>query len=146
MKTKVLFVWPGLTGYMGDCWRELANRPGIELKVIVDTTDKWFGGGFKAEEVLCGLDWATKLPHTWCPDIVFSVGWRNSLCRAAVLRSAWNDVPKVCCFDMPWRWQFRCVVARFVLRRYLSHFKAAFIPGAAAFRYARWLGFERIYE
>lgn len=146
MRTKVLFVWPGLTGYMGDCWRELSNRSGIELKVIVDTTDTWFGGGFKAEEVLRGLDWATELPRVWCPDVVFAVGWRNRLCRDAVLRPDWRDVPKVCCFDMPWRWQFRCLAARFVLRDYLRHFNAAFIPGVVASRYAKWLGFERIYE
>ncbi len=146
MKTNVLFVWPGLTGYMGDCWRELANRSGIELKVIVDTTDTWFGGRFKAEEVLRGLDWATELPRVWRPDIIFAVGWRNKFCRDAVLRPDWRDVPKVCCFDMQWRWQFRCLVARFVLRRYLSHFMAAFIPGIASSRYARWLGFNRVYE
>ena len=33
---KVLFVWSGLSGYMGDCWRELAGKEGVELKVSVD--------------------------------------------------------------------------------------------------------------
>jgi len=143
---KVLFVWSGLTGYMGDCWRELAGRPDVELKIAVDTQEKVFGGAFKADEVLRGLDWSGELPRNWCPDIVFTVGWHNKLCRDAALNPRWDGVPKVCCFDMPWRWQLRCIAAKFVLWHYLRHFAAAYVPGHAAHRYARWLGFGRIYD
>ncbi len=143
---KILFVWSGLTGYMGDCWRELARRLGVELKVVVDTNEKWFGGKFDATDVLRDLDWSRTLPTDWQPDVLFTVGWHNALCRSATLNSCWRDVPKVCCFDMPWRWQLRCLAARFVLASYLRHFSGAYIPGHAADRYARWLGFKKIWH
>jgi len=55
-------------------------------------------------------------------------------------------VPKVCCFDMPWRWKIRCLVAPFVLGRFLKNYRAAFVPGEVCARYARWLGFKSIHK
>lgn len=143
---KVLFVWSGLTGYMGDCWRELAKRDGVELKVVVDLGEKWFGSQFALGDVLRELDWSQQFPHDWSPDVVFTVGWHNKLCRQATLKYSRlktqnSKLKLVCCFDMPWEWRLRKVAARFVLWRYLRRFDAAFVPGASAARYARWLGF-----
>lgn len=141
---KILFVWSGLTGYTGDCWRALAALPDVELKVSVDLEERYFGGGFDAGVVMKGLDWTPELPTDWRPDVIFTVGWRNKLCRAAALREDWRDVPKVCCFDMPWRPSLRCIVARFILGRYLRRFAAAYVSGASAAKYARWLGFRMV--
>lgn len=145
---KILFVWSGLSGYMGDCWRELAKAQGVELKVAVDRSKTLRGGHFDAVDVMRDLDWSDALPQEWTPDIVLSVGWRNALCREAALRDWGADVKKVCCFDMPWEWSFRKIAARFLLWRYLRQFDAAFVNGACAARYARWLGFckDRIYK
>ena len=143
---KILFVWPGLTGYMGSCWRELAGRKGIDLKITVDLSDRHFGAGFDADDVMRGLDWSTTLQSEWVPDIAFIVGWRNELCRTAALSPALRKVPKVCCFDMPWEWRFRKFVAKFILHSYLRRFSAAFVPGKAASPYARWLGFSKVYD
>lgn len=141
---KVLFAWPGLTGYMGDCWRELESRDGIDLKIAVDLSDKHFGGSFSADDVLRNLDWCPATlqddMRDWCPDVLFTVGWHNKMCRAAA--EVFPKARKVCCFDMPWEWRFRKVAARFVLWRYLRRFDAAFVPGVVAAKYARWLGFD----
>ena len=141
---KVLFVWPGLTGYMGDCWRELARRDGVDLKIAVDLSDKYFGGSFSADDVLRNLDWRPATlqddMRDWCPDVLFTVGWHNKMCRVAV--EAFPNARKVCCFDMPWEWRLRKIAARFVLWRYLRRFDAAFVPGAIATKYASWLGFD----
>lgn len=141
---KVLFVWSGLTGYMGDCWRALVSRGGVELKVVVDLEEKWFGSQFSPDDVLRELDWSQRLPNYWSPDVVFLVGWHNKLCRHAALKYSklkTKDSKLVCCFDMPWEWKLRKFAARFVLWRYLRRFDAAFVPGTSAARYARWLGF-----
>ena len=142
-KVNILFVWSGLSGYMGDCWRELASREGVRLKVVVDLDEKHIGGGFDANEVMLGLDWSDSLPDGFDPNIVFVVGWHNQLCRLAALRDWGKSCKKVICFDMPWEWRLRKFVARFVLWRYLRRFDAAFIPGKATLPYARWLGFKR---
>ena len=144
---KVLFVWSGLTGYMGDCWRELAKRDGVELKVTVDLSETHFGGGFKSEEVLSSLDLSQELPSDWIPDVAFTVGWHNKLCRKTALKYSKlktqnSKLKLICCFDMPWEWRLRKIAARFVLWRYLRRFDAAFVPGVSAARYARWLGFS----
>ena len=131
---------------MGDCWRELARHEGVELKIAVDLSDTHYGAGFDAADVMRGLDWGDALPEGWIPDVAFIVGWRNGLCRTAALSSALEGVPKVCCFDMPWEWRLRKFVARFALRSYLRRFAAAYVPGAASRPYAKWLGFNRIYE
>lgn len=145
---RVLFVWSGLSGYMGDCWRELAEMDGVELKVSVDIHSGLAGGRFDAAEVMRDLDWSDTLPSgTWSPDVIFTVGWHNALCRAAALREWSPRTRKVCCFDMPWEWRLRKIAARFVLWRHLRRFDAAFVNGASAAKYARWLGFrgERLY-
>ena len=89
---KVLFVWSGLSGYMGDCWRALAGAPGVELKVSVDVRSGLAGGSFDATDVMRDLDWSDRLPPDgWTPDIVFTVGWHNALCRAAATRR-WGEI------------------------------------------------------
>lgn len=126
---------------MGDCWRELAGREGIELKVAVDLTEKYFGSAFEPDDVMRDLDWSPVLPVDWLPDVVLTVGWRNALCKAAALE-AWNGAKKICCFDMPWEWRVRKIVAKLALYRYLKQFDAAFVDGKCAASYARWLGFR----
>ena len=148
---KILFVWTGVTSYMADCWRTLAARGGIELKVAV--VRRVSGSEFAASEVFSGLDWqllddatdsAADVFPGWSPDIVFAVGWRGRVVRDVA--RAYPRVPRICCFDMPWRRSLRCVAARWVLRRFLAGFAGAFVPGSASVRYARWLGFPRIWE
>ena len=146
---KILFVWTGVTSYMADCWRKL-QQPGVELKVVVEQMAS--GKEFVAEKVLAGLDYALvsnteTLRHgvlELTPDVIFAVGWHSKVVREVVTRTAWKDVPKVCCFDLPWRWQFRCLAAKFVLWPFLHHYDAAYVPGKACARYAKWLGFKRI--
>ena len=150
---KVLFVWTGVTSYMADCWRRLQSVEGVELKVVVDNVCS--GRAFDAGRVLGGLDFAIVdgvengvspdgFLAGWRPDIVFAVGWRSPVVRRLVTRKDWRDVPKVCCFDMPWRWSARCIAARWILRPFLRNYSAAYVPGRQCARYALWLGFPRI--
>lgn len=142
---KILFVWTGVTSYMADCWRALKARPGVELKLVVERVAS--GRGFDAAEVFRGLE--VTLVETgeapslgdYRPDVLFAVGWHSRVVRDCVCRADWAAVPKVCCMDMPWRWQPRCLAARFVLAPYLRRFRAMLVPGRAAARYARYLGF-----
>ena len=150
---KILFVWTGVTSYMADCWRRLQSAEGVELKVVVDNVCS--GRAFDAERVLGGLDFVLVgggddgvsldgFLSEWRPDVVFAVGWRSPVVRRLVKREGWRDVPKVCCFDMPWRWSARCIAARWILRPFLRNYSAAYVPGRLCARYARWLGFPRI--
>ena len=140
---KLLFAWTGITRCAGDCWRELSALPGVSLRVVVDAPrDEAL-----ARDVLRGVDfsWAEDgASAADRPDALFAVGWRSPAVRGLVERGDWRDIPKVLCFDMPWRRRFRCFAARFALWSYCRRFRAAYVPGESAARYAKWLGFRRV--
>lgn len=140
---KLLFAWTGITRCAGDCWRELAALPGVSLKVVLDAPrDEAL-----ARDVLHGVDFSWAEDGTAAvgrPDALFVVGWRSRVVRGLVERGDWRGVPKVLCFDMPWRAGLRCFAARFALWRYCRRFRAAYVPGESAARYAKWLGFRRV--
>ena len=146
---KVLFVWTGVTSYMVDCWREFAKRKYADSRIFIVRHSS--GREIEAEKLFSGLDVhmiddGTPIDlGSWIPDTVFAVGWRSKSVRKLVGSQNLQGVPKICCFDMPWRWRLRCICARWVLARYLARFNAAFVPGESAARYAIWLGFTRIY-
>ena len=147
---KILFVWTGVTSYMADCWRELASRKGVELKVLIVRHSS--GSEIDVSGVLQGFDVCVVDDGSvfelkeWMPDVVFAVGWRSASVRKIVELLQFSSVPKVCCFDMPWRWLPRCFFARWVLGGFLRNYDAAFVPGARAAKYAKWLGFRKIYR
>lgn len=151
---RILFVWTGVTSYMTDCWRRLAAVEGVELKVVIENVHS--GRAFDAGRVLDGLDSVIVQGGSgeagraaaldaflarWTPDVVFAVGWHSRVVRELVLRPDWRSIPKVCCFDMPWRWSVRCIAARWVLHPFIRHYSAAYVPGRLCARYAKWLGF-----
>ena len=95
---------------------------------------------------LTGQEAIARFLGEWKPDVMFAVGWHSKVVRAMVGRTDWRDVPKVCCFDMPWRWNLRCFAARWVLGPFLRNYCAAFVPGKSTARYAQWLGFRDVTE
>ena len=149
-KCRVLFVWTGVTSYMADCWRALAQSSDIDLKVVIDRANTAKDLAFDEAQVLRGLDCtivsgdaesAFASLGDWIPDAAFIVGWHSPVCRAVAQSVRYRDVAKILVFDMPWEWKARKFAARFALARYLRLFDACYVPGARARRYARWLGF-----
>lgn len=146
---KILFVWTGVTSYMADCWRRLASLEAVDLRIQVENVDS--GSLNDASELFKGLatvDFNTQSDPGWKPDVVFAASWRSRITRKTLAHRLLRDVPKIFCLDMPWRFSPRCILARFVLRGYLSAFESVWVPGRSARRYARWLGFSdgRIHE
>lgn len=151
----ILFVWTGVTSYMADCWRELASRDGVSLKIVIEEKHANRNTSFDNDAVLHGLDCsivyddnASETPFTaldacgWMPGVMVVGGWRAKTSHIAVECPEWADVRKVFALDMPWEWKFRKIAARIALWRYMRHFKKIWVPGANAARYARWLGFR----
>ena len=147
---KILFVWTGVTSYMADCWRELARKPDIELKVVIERHSS--GAEIDVSKTLSGFnvqlvsDSDEVALGEWMPNVIFAVGWHSKTVRSVVTSAKYQAIPKVCCFDMPWRWQPRCIAARWVLHPFLRKYSAAFVPGERAARYAQWLGFRKIHK
>ena len=153
---RIGFVWTGFTSYMADCWRELASRPGIALKIWIEEQRK-SDTAFDVAKVMHGLDFgwdysgqitdielriAESEIKSFCPDVLFICGWARNLPPFVTKSVALKDVPKILCCDMPWEWKLRKFAARFVLWHHMRRFKKIMVPGARAARYARWLGFR----
>jgi len=151
----LLFIWTGVTAYMGDCWRALATQPGIRLKIVIQEK-RHPGTQFAHEHVLHSLD-ATiiyddepldreelrKELAAFSPDVIFVVGWRAKLSRFTATEPCFSRIPKVLIFDLPFAWTFKKLVAPIVLRSYLKRFHVCFVPGVRARAYAKWLGFKQ---
>lgn len=151
----IVFFWTGATSYMAACWRELASKPGVRLKVFVEVKRDGTTG-YANRDVLQGLDYSlTYEDEPWdreafrrdvvalSPDVLVVLGWRCRMCRFVARDPAFENMPKVFTFDMTFALTPRKIAARFVLWPYLRRFVCAVVPSEAAFRYARYLGFAK---
>ena len=144
-KKRIAVAWPGFTGYMDACWRELSKTCDVRLFIGRGALEQRFDGS-----ELAGLDWRRVEPgeisqaiadmHAFRPDAVLVCGW-NTLLSRAVAREDFG-CRKILLFDMPWKRSLRKFAARWALWPRLRHFDAAFVPGARTLKYAKWLGFE----
>jgi glycosyltransferase involved in cell wall biosynthesis len=150
----VLFAWTGVTPAMVACWRELAARPGVRLKLLIELPQR-ADTAYEPEQMLAGLDFALsragepldrqaldRSVAAFAPDVAVVLGWRSPLCRGVAESPACSAVPKIFAFDMTFAWTLRKLVAPLVLRAYLRRFAAAFVTGARSAEYARYLGFR----
>ena len=150
----ILFVWTGVAGYMGDCWRALAREPEVRLKIMIQEK-RCPDTQFSPAVVLQSLDFTLiyedeemdrealrKHVAEFQPDLIFIVGWRAKLSRFIASDKAFREIPKVLIFDLPFAWTLKKLIAPVILRGYLRRFRACFVPGARAATYARWLGFK----
>ncbi len=150
----IIFLWTGATGYMAACWRALASRPGVRLKVFVEV-NRGGATAYRHEEVLHGLEYHLRFTGdpldiealraevaAMRPDILVILGWRCRMCRAVAEDAVFAAVPKLFAFDMTFAFTLRKVLARFVLRHYLRRFAGAVVTGERSALYARYLGFD----
>jgi glycosyltransferase involved in cell wall biosynthesis len=155
---RIAIFWTDVTANMAACWRALAGRPGVEVRVFVELS-RQPDTAYRPADVLAGLDHRLVVAgepldraglqadiEAFRPDAMLVLGWRSRLCRFAAETAAFTTIPKLIAFDMPFAWRVRKLVAPWVLGRYLRRFRAALVAGERSASYARYLGFrpERI--
>lgn len=159
---KIAIVYTGITSYMTDCWRELASRQGVELRVWIEDIKpyRFKGDRNKAlRNLWCHWDYSENLTDielcqveqevlAFAPDVIFVCGWACELPSSIARSKKLSNIPMVLEMDMPWEWRPRKFAARYLLWHRLRRFAAVFVPGKSSARYARWLGFpkECIYD
>ncbi len=151
---RLFFAWSRVTGYMGACWRALQARGCYVRCFSAVSAEADASRAFDLDACLRDVDVhfvsrdesfdreaVRQTVLSFEPDVLFITGWSIPVNRFLATDASFRAVPKVLEFDMPWAFRLRKFAARFVLRSYLRHFDAAFVSGASAARYARWLGF-----
>jgi glycosyltransferase involved in cell wall biosynthesis len=155
---RIAIFWTDVTANMAACWRALARRPGVEVKVFVELS-RQPDTAYRPADVLAGLDHRLVVAgeplaaagpepamqadiQAFAPDAMLILGWRSPLCRLAAETPAFAAIPKVIAFDMPFAWRLRKLVAPWVLGAYLRRFRAALVAGEHSAAYARYLGFR----
>ena len=150
----IAFFWTGVSPTMAACWRALAAVDGVRLVVFLELPARP-QTAFDAGPLLVGIDCrffragdpidrrrVEREIAAVGPDVMVVLGWRSPLCRLAAESPAFQRIPKVFAFDMPFQWSLRKLVAPLVLRRYLRRFAVAVVPGERSAAYARYLGFD----
>lgn len=148
----IFFVWTGVPSYMLDCWRELASRPGVNVKLFleIDRNDLPY-----AEKQCDGLDCsfftkgepidkdkARQSISAFKPDLLVIVGWRARISRFVATDITFEGIPKLLAFDMIFEWKLRKLIAPMILSSYLKRFQGAFVPGDRTAFYSKFLGFK----
>lgn len=141
---RIAVAWPGFTGYMDGCWRELSKTCEVRLFLEQGAMEHRFDGS-----ELAGLNWrrvkrgefeqAIAEIRSFKPDAVCACGWSTPFSRA-VARTDFG-CRKIIFFSMLWERTVRKFVAKWVLWPILRHFDAAYVPSSSAQKYACWLGF-----
>lgn len=148
---RIMFFWTDISGYMASCWRELAARPGISLRVA--TYQHQTVTAFDAT-LMDGVDWLplddqrrldaaflTREVAAFAPDVVVVAGWLNRAYRRLPVAAAAPGRRFVMGMDTPWRGTLRQHVARWPLGGFLRRIDMVFVTGERCWQYARRLGF-----
>lgn len=154
-RMKILFVYSGLTGFIGDAWRALTLLPNIKLKVFNEEPLEGMTQ-FTPMQLMLNLDYELIYENEsikkvitledeamkFQPDVMFIVGWHRRLSRRFAWSRRFKHVPKVLILDLPFAFTLKKMIAPLVLYPYLRRFSGCFVPKTSAVRYARWLGFK----
>lgn len=154
---RVAVLWPGLSGYINACLKELARRPQVELLVAhappVDEApfdDAEFGWIPEAVRLTSPPDRADLLGRIarFKPDVMLVVSWHVPAFRH-VLRRLDPRPLRVLCMDNQWHDTPRQRLGVMAARWYLHPlYDAVFLPGERQACFAQRLGFppDRIWR
>lgn len=148
---KIAMLWPGLSGYINACLRELTARTNIDLLVAYwapisdapydDSEFRWIP---KAIHLAPSPDPRELLREVeaFRPDVMLVSSWHIPAFRY-VLRHIHPKPLRVLCMDNQWLGTLKQHAGVLSSRWYLhSHYDAVFVPGERQASFARRLGFR----
>ena len=151
---RIAICWTDISGYMAACWRALAARPGVSLRVLCFAPASDTAAPFD-RSLVAGLDVHFLAPEQrddakfvrariveFAPDAVLIPGWvyksYNSLVSDPEL--ARSSCRYAMAMDTPLKHNWRQRFARFKIGGLLNRLDRVFVAGERAFQYARRLG------
>ena len=149
---RILICYPLINGYMASCWRELASRTGIDLKVVahapgrddlVAFTQDIMDGipsriltAKERENVALTLDIATEFDH----DLMIISGWSHRPFRKIYGLADLRTAAKVLVMDNQLRRDLRQFAGKLLLKPLLQKVDMVFVTGERSLQLARSWG------
>ncbi|MFN8777023.1 MAG: glycosyltransferase family 4 protein [Flavobacteriales bacterium] len=148
MKTRILFLYRELAGYMVSCMNHLCSTRQVEADVVAYPVNPEapFEFEFAPGVKICPRheldeDSLQSMVRQRSYNLIFCGGWSDPAYLRLVKQ--FPDVCSVLAFDKQWHGSLRDYAAAIYLRsRIVRHFDYAFVPGLEQFRFARAMGFQ----
>jgi glycosyltransferase involved in cell wall biosynthesis len=152
---RIVFCWSHISGYMAACWRALAQRPGVEVRVLA------YRSGDKeanfADDLVAGLNvrllderergdanLIRSMVVDAKPDVLVLSGWSSDAYRALASEPTLASAKCVMTMDTPYRGTMRQQLGRFKMASYFARIDRVMVPGERAWQLARGLGFDEV--
>jgi len=152
---RVVICWTQISGYMAACWRALAARNEIDLRIIAWKSE---GAGMDVafnSDLVYGLNVRLLsrdeqadaqllerqvVEHD--PAIVVISGWAHATHRALARSPKLARARFVMTMDSPWRGSLRQRLGKYKIAGLLARVDRVIVPGERAWQFARVLGVQ----
>lgn len=152
---KVLICWSNISGYMAACWRELARRQEVDLKVVSFSPQASLTAPFDPG-VVAGVDVIMEdsssdaldlrlqqIEASFRPDVAVVSGWIHPAYVQLATRRRKTGAPTVMTLDQPWLGSPKQRVQQVCRRGYVAGMDLVVTASVWATAYAERLGADR---
>jgi glycosyltransferase involved in cell wall biosynthesis len=149
---RVVICWTEISGYTAACWRALAARAGMELRVLAWPSSFSRSGTQFQRDLMAGLpvrfledaeqqdvDLVARLVTEHRPDVVLMGGWAERPYRSLVWETGLEQSRIVLAMDSPWKGTLRQWFARVKIGGYIDRLDGIFVPGERGVVFAKHL-------
>ena len=145
----MVLCWAAISGYAAACWRALAARGEVELRVIAFEAGPAMFDNDIVRGIECRLlnekeqqdeQLIRSLVLDWRPDVLYTSGWFHPPYKRLMSEPELRAVPKWIGVDTPWIGTFRQQAARVALRGYVGRMDRVIVAGERAWQYMRRVG------
>jgi len=149
---RVVICWTGVSGYLAACWRTLANRPDVALKIITFDEFGCANAPFRknvneglncqpiGQDRFADVDYVAQLVAEFQPDIVVIAGWISPAYGRLPFHPLLKSTKFIMGSDTPRRDTFRQRLARLKIGRLLDRMDAIVVAGERAWQLMRYMG------
>jgi glycosyltransferase involved in cell wall biosynthesis len=148
---RVVICWTGVAGYLAACWRALASRPDVALKIITfdefGTANAPFGKNVNegldcqplGQDRFADIEYVASIVGAYQPDAVVIPGWISSAYNRLPFHPSFKSCKFVMASDTPRRDTLRQRLARLKIGRLLDRMDAVIVSGERAWQLGRLL-------
>lgn len=154
-RMRIAICWHHWSGYMAACWRELSKRPGVELLVLAEHTNRPNGQPVYDPKLLDGVNarllstaelndsaFVLKTVRDWNPQAVGLCGWHLPALRNLATSPAMSKVRFVMGMDTHRKGTLRQAMGRYVRASYFKRIERVIVASERTWQLALDLGFK----